>query len=136
LIACPGTTNGSTLVNLPVDLELALTLRSKMYSCPQCNQIAFLPECEHCGPTDERGEIAADESVFISKKKVRTRPLPNPFRIRLSSFLGLNESEVMQVHPRTSQMQFRLFTSIAYIGGKKIELIRQLLNCIIKPLQK
>ena len=64
-----------------------------MYTCPQCHQNAFLPECEHCNP-DQNG-LSDLEPADLTRKRMRDRPTPAPFRRRLASFLGRDESEVL-----------------------------------------
>lgn len=63
---------------------------------------------------------------------MRDRPTPAPFRRRLASFLGRDESEVLNEYSQDSKMKFRLFTTLAYLGGRPVELFRQLLTRISK----
>ena len=98
-----------------------------MYTCPQCNQIAFLPECENCCIDPEHGDAIQIEHAALTRRRLRVRPLPNPFRTRLASFLGREDSEVMTEYSQDSKMPFQIYTTIEYIGTRPIELLRQIL---------
>ena len=103
-----------------------------MYTCPKCESNAFLPKCEHCGFDTEAVDHSMLAPADLSRKKVRSRPLPNPFRARLASFLGRDDFDVMNEYSQQSKMGFKLFTTLAYVGTRPIEFIRQILPRINK----
>ena len=124
-----------------------------MFKCPNCQWTVFLPHCSQCGfaPADRKTEeltftrtateITPDDIADITRKKVVVRVriyrIPKPFKTRLASFLGMNESEVMNANSRQSKMALRMLPQIGkYFAGKTPELICQILIRISKLVKQ
>ena len=105
-----------------------------MFRCERCNSIGFVEECPACGqPQYDVDEIGVGFLQFLQTGKC-DRPIPkppDPFRQRLASYLGRDESEVMLPDASRSTMPLRVFTTIGpYRGPKSRWLIRFLLTRI------
>lgn len=124
-----------------------------MFKCPNCQWTVFLPQCSQCGfalvdhDTEELTftrtgtEITPEDIASITDPKVVVRVridrIPKSFKTRLASFLGMNESEVMNANSRQSKMPLRMFPQIGkYFAGKTPELIRQILIRISKLVKQ
>ena len=102
-----------------------------MYHCPTCHRDICASQCGVCGGTQSEAETIAREFVEFLRTGRYERPEPKPpapFRKRLASFVGCEESDVMRHHPNQSSMPLRIFAPIGpYIGAKATWFVRWIL---------